>query len=385
MVTDKFLIREQNVSLVLNTIIRESEISRAKISQISGLNKASVSTITKDLIDNDLVFEIGEGEANKVGGRKPIILTFNHKAGLVLSMDLGPDYISGMLTYLNGEIINYENFEDIHLTSNNVFTYIVALYTQLTSQEYPDTPYGIVGLSLAIHGTVKDNQIMLTPNYTIGNEFIEQLAQYLSMPIYLENEANLAALGEYCFAGEYNHLVSLNIHTGIGAGFVQNGIIYQGFRGNSGEIGHSIIVPNGKACPCGNHGCLEQYASLASLTGAIKKELKLDHVSTQDIAQLYNKNEPVTQLVNENATYLSIAINNLGVLFDPEVIIINHPLYQALPHLIDEVRANLNSSLTTELIVHTSTLYNLATLYGGVANVVKQYLNIEDLKFLKTK
>ncbi|MGO4936087.1 ROK family protein [Fundicoccus sp. Sow4_H7] len=380
MVTDKYIIREQNEALVLNTIIREKQISRAKISTMSGLNKASVSSITKKLIEEDLILEIGEGESKLLGGRKPIILSFNKKAGLVLSMDLGPDYISGMLTYLDGEIVDYEIFEHINLNAFNIFTYIVALYTQLTTINIADFTHGMIGLSLAIHGTVIDNQIRITPNYQIGNDFITQLENYFKIPIYLENEANLAALGEYCFSNEYDYLLNLNIHRGIGSGFIQNGHIYEGSRGYSGEIGHTIIVPDGKKCPCGNKGCLEQYASNAVLIESIKEKLALEHLIINEVGQLYHTNKEVKDILLQNAKYLSIAINNLAVLFDPEVVIINHPLYHELPELIEEIQNRMISSLTDNIALQVSNLLNQATLLGGVANVIKKYLNIEDLK-----
>lgn len=383
MITDKYFIREKNEALVLNTIIREENISRAQISSITGLNKASVSEITKKLIEEQLVSEVGEGESNKVGGRKPIILTFNKRAGLALSIDIGPDYINGMVTYLDGKVIANESFIDIHITSTNVFTYIVALYTQLSLQKFAKVPHGIVGMSIAIHGVVQNNKIILTPNYAIGNEFLTQLKEYFSFPIYLENEANLAALGEYSFGEESKHLVSLNIQTGIGSGFIQNGVIYEGSRGNSGEVGHTTIVPNGKLCSCGNRGCLERYASLSTLMNEVKQVMEVDTINVDDLKTLYFSNTTIESLLNQNAFYLSIAITNLAVLFDPEIIIINNPLYKAIPKLMEVVKKELTSSFIKDIEVRTSKLTYSATLIGGVANVVKQFLNIDDLKLIK--
>src|SRR5699024_1484786 len=88
-----------------------------------------------------------------------------------------------------------------------------------------------------------------------------ELQQALDMPVYVENEANLTALAETSFSTNKLNLVSVSIHSGIGAGIIINGELYHGRNGHSGEVGHMILYPHGVACPCGNKGCLEQYCS----------------------------------------------------------------------------------------------------------------------------
>lgn len=104
MISSKYTIREQNEAKILNQIIKSGEISRAELSQVSFLNKASVSSIIKKLIDDHLVIEQRIGEAN-TRGRKPILLTFNAKSALIIGIDLGYDYIDAMISYLDGSEI----------------------------------------------------------------------------------------------------------------------------------------------------------------------------------------------------------------------------------------------------------------------------------------
>ncbi|HAT4801695.1 TPA: winged helix-turn-helix transcriptional regulator, partial [Clostridioides difficile] len=113
MVTDKYTIREMNERLVLEQIIKNGPISRASIASTIGLNKATISAITKKLIDESLVHEIGIGNSTHSGGRKPILLVFNKCAGISLSMDIGYDYIFSSLSYLDGTIINSKKLTDI--------------------------------------------------------------------------------------------------------------------------------------------------------------------------------------------------------------------------------------------------------------------------------
>lgn len=105
MVTDKYVIREQNASLVMEQIVQHAPISRATLSANIGLNKATVSDITKKLLEEKLIEEIGIGESSHSGGRKPILLQLNKKAGLSIAIELGYDFISTMVTYLDGEVV----------------------------------------------------------------------------------------------------------------------------------------------------------------------------------------------------------------------------------------------------------------------------------------
>ncbi|MCL1948832.1 MAG: MarR family transcriptional regulator, partial [Turicibacter sp.] len=114
-VTDRYVIRERNEKLVLKTIIRRDSISRADIAKETLLNKATVSSIVADLLDRNLLTELGEGQSS--GGRKPILVRFNHQAGIVLSVDLRPDRMIFLFTYLNGEPLMEERLPKIKMTN----------------------------------------------------------------------------------------------------------------------------------------------------------------------------------------------------------------------------------------------------------------------------
>src|SRR5699024_9803931 len=104
------------------------------------------------------------------------------------------------------------------------------------------------------------------PYYNLSEtDLVKQLEDILHVPIYLENEANLAAMAESSLNNLHKNIVNCSIHTGIGAGVIIAGKLYRGFEGRSGEIGHTTLYPGGLQCPCGNKGCLEQYCSQSSI------------------------------------------------------------------------------------------------------------------------
>jgi predicted NBD/HSP70 family sugar kinase len=260
LIHSKYTIRENNEATVLNAIISQKEISRAELSVHTGLNKASMSSITKKLLEDELIHEDRIGDAARIGGRKPIMLTFNGKAALTLSVDIAPNYVEGLIAYVDGKVLYEAEIKGIKVSAENALSHITELVEKLM-QHAEETPHGIIGLCVAIHGLVDQEEIVFTPNYTLQSDLKVQLEDVYPFYVHLENEANLAALGEYTFGSISDSVVSLSIHTGIGAGIVENGKLRTGKKGIAGEIGHSILYPDGRKCPCGNEGCFEQYAS----------------------------------------------------------------------------------------------------------------------------
>ncbi len=391
MVVNKYLIREQNESIVLKMIIENEPISRAEIAARTNLNKASVSSITKTLLDNHLVQEIGPGSTGASGGRKPILLKFNGHCALGVALDIGDDYISAVLSYINGEIIHSLIHKELAVHRDNILMLAGDMIRRFEGIS-PPTPHGIVGVAAAIHGIVCDNQIRFTPYYDLAKMDLAELLQNdFPYPVILENEANLTAVGEYSFSCSSDNIISISIHSGIGAGIVQNGTLQTGRHGQAGEIGHSILVPEGKACPCGNSGCLEQYASNKALYEAFAAQKGLaangedgTAVNSDTLSQAFRAGDSfAVELLHENARLLAIGVNNVTTFFDPQMIIINSSVYRKNPILIERLVENIKSSFANKITVQNSLLAEKAPLYGGIAAVAMRFLNIPNLKFGK--
>lgn len=380
LIHSKYTIRENNEATILNAIISQKEISRAELSVLAGLNKASVSAITKKLLEDELIHEDRIGDAARIGGRKPIMLTFNGKAALTLSLDVAPNYVEGLIAYIDGKVLYESEIRGIKVSSDNVLTYITEMVEKL-SEHAVETPHGIIGVCIAIHGLVTQEEIIFTPNYTLPSDLKSQLEEIYPFYVYLENEANLAALGEYTFGSISDSVVSMSIHTGIGAGIVENGKLRTGKKGIAGEIGHSILYPDGRKCPCGNEGCLEQYASHQAIYSELEQMLALPGINSSVVIERYKKGDPVVQkTLRTNAHYLSIAVNNLAVIYKPDLVVINSSIYSQIPELLQVLRNNLKGKFSHGTPVVSSSLKRKATLFGGVAKSTQNFLNIQNLK-----
>ena len=120
MISSVYSIRNNNESLVLKAIIENGPISRASLSELTTLNKASISSIVKTLIEERLVNETGIGDASSMGGRKPILLEYNSSSGAVVAIDIGYNYINVLVTFLDGKIILEQQLRKIEINTNTI-------------------------------------------------------------------------------------------------------------------------------------------------------------------------------------------------------------------------------------------------------------------------
>lgn len=380
MLISRNTVREENEQRVIQIINQQPNISRVELSHKTGLTKATISSIVNQMVDSRLILEIGAGSSSSVGGRKPILLKINKKAGISLSIDLGYNYIYAMSTFLDGEIIE-ETKNNILITKENVVSEIkdILAYFERNS---PETSHGIIGLSIAIHGIVYKNKILFTPYYNLSEiDLYTELSEDIPIPIYIENEANLSALGEKsCYFTESN-LVSISIHSGIGAGIIINNELYHGREGKSGEIGHTILIPDGKICPCGNKGCLEQYSSEENIIKEYNKIKKEEHLTLFDLKRnFYEHEKEADYILQIFSSFIAIGVNNVITSFGPDKVYLNSILIQEIPEILTYIQNNLVSTLNKNIPVVISSLGERATLLGATALNLQKFFNITSVK-----
>lgn len=171
------------------------------------------------------------------------------------------------------------------------------------------------------------------------------------------------------------------MHSGIGAGIVRNGILQIGSHGFAGEIGHQIIVLDGKKCECGNSGCLEAYAANKACFEQFAQLKNVDFVNAIILREYYQNGDlDAKKVVEENTRYLSTGINNTIAHYDPEVIVLNSSLYREIPEMIPMLKENLSDRFSKAVVVRNSSLNERATLLGGLVFNLQHFLNINHMK-----
>ena len=373
----KELIRDINTKLVLETIINNTAISRAAIAKHLGLTKATISAIVQELINKKLVIEIGSDDTSL--GRKPILLSLHKKAGHVICIDLGVDTISALISDLIGEDCSLKQIK----TPKNTANILNVLIDLIESMKVPkDTPFGLVGITLGIHGLIANNQVSFAPYYNLtGINLAEGLEQHFGTPVYLENEANLSVIGEKTFQYDYPNIANISVHSGIGLGIIINHQLYTGYNGRAGEIGHTIIEIDGRPCPCGNNGCFEQYASERSLLKEFATRKGFEEATFDQFKNAFEVKDPdAVKIMEDFVKYMSIGINNILNAYNPDIVIINSAFTINFPHITESIEAALSSKMNSYIHIVPSVLQDTSILLGGVCVAIKGFLGVELLK-----
>ncbi|MBC1710426.1 ROK family transcriptional regulator [Listeria welshimeri] len=376
MFTNRTVIRESNERIVLNTIAQKGPHSRALLSDTIGLNKATISDIVKKLIAQKLINEVGIGESTNLGGRKPIMLELNAKAGFSVSVDIGYNYIDVMAQRLDGTAYKRELFPFIVIKRETIIQEISDILDVFLSS-LPKSPFGIVGILIAIHGVVLDNQIQFTPAYDLaGLDFSSTLHEQFACPVYLENEANLLAVSDHTKEESYANLVSISIHSGIGSGVILNNELYTGINGYAGEIGHmQIVTENGRPCPCGASGCLECYASEKNILDTYQTRTGNKNALVTDLCRAFTeKEEEAIAVINDMVRYLATGIQNLTALYNPEIIFINSEISRLIPDFTKQIESRLTSFTSKNIAIKESHLGEEAILYGAGYLIIQRFL-----------
>src|SRR5699024_7103225 len=157
--------REQNTHAILSQIINHPEISRAEISKQTNLNKASVSEIIRNLIDEQYVVETGIGKSSTAGGRKPILLRINKKEGFYFNCDVRYDKIRYNVSYPIRDVVSYDSV-DMTIDQLNIFLDVENIIRNF-QQNMEKNPYGIICITIEIHGVVSNNKIIFTLFYDL--------------------------------------------------------------------------------------------------------------------------------------------------------------------------------------------------------------------------
>jgi len=378
---DQTFLRAMNRSITLHLLRFRSPISRTDISLESGLNKASVTAVISDLMTEDYVHEIGQGQSFG-SGRRPVLLQFNGSAGYVVGVEVGVGTVRCAVTDLNAHIVVYED----HVLADNASLHdIIDVIIRLVRSVCVRTPpshHGIVGVGVAVPGLVDYNTGLVwhAPNLDWRDVALgELLARELEFPILIDNEANVATLAEqmYGCGRDFPYFVYISGGVGIGAGIIEHGELMRGHQGMAGEFGHMTIQMDGPLCRCGNRGCLEVYASKRAIVEryAALAGHKIDWLTLLDEVQ--QGEQIALQCVETTAKYLGTGILNIVSGLNPGAIIIGNHLALLKEKLTDPIsrmieQRSLGASHAS-VEVRSSALGADASLLGAAALAINRH------------
>nr|WP_279382450.1 ROK family protein [Acanthopleuribacter pedis] len=208
------------------------------------------------------------GLAKKSVGKPPTLLSFNKDARQLITLDLASDMFRGSLMNLRGEVLERVKVSLGEQRGPAAVEQVIALIEQL--QERATQP--VLGIGIGTPGVVEPYQGVVKNAINLNWTDLalrDVLEERFSLPVYLANDAQLAALAQFLFSSREDgiqNLILVKVGRGIGSGIIFGGEIFFGDGFSAGEIGHVVVDPNGKLCTCGHKGCLETVASTRALS-----------------------------------------------------------------------------------------------------------------------
>lgn len=273
---DSALVRQINLSVIMNHMRKQAPISRAGLAQATGLNKTTVSSLVDELLQRQFVREMGSTITGK--GHPAIMLGFNPATGFIVGCEIGVDFILVVCTNFAPEIIwRHEEHTDPGMGREAILDRAKMLLNDAIQKGYQGHG-ALLGIGIGVAALIDQStgEMLFAPNlkwlepFPIRAMFQEAFPQ---APVIIDNEANIAALGEHYFGVAQNHdeVLYLSAGVGLGSGIVHDGRVFSGVTGVGAEMGHMIMDPNGELCSCGNYGCWETQVSQRALFRHIQK------------------------------------------------------------------------------------------------------------------
>jgi glucokinase-like ROK family protein len=357
---DQTLLREMNLAAIMNHVRERAPVSRTALAGATGLNKTTVSSLVRELIDRGFLHEINTW-SNGIG-RPAVMLELNPQAGCIISCEIGVDFILVIRANFSSEIVwRHQERTQPELGQDAIMQRVLALLHRATEPQ-SGCRTRLLGLAIGIPGLIdqESGTVLFAPNLGWQNIPVRDLLRAeFDTPLFVDNEANLAALGEYYFgaATGYDEVLYISDGVGLGGGIVRNGQLFKGATGFAGEFGHMTMDPNGLECNCGNRGCWETLVSQRALFRLVREAIEagqstlvtqlvngdLDRMSIATVVQAARANDSVAlEALATIGRYLGIGIANLVNALNPKLVVFGGILSLAWDYLAPAIREELH-------------------------------------------
>ena len=393
---DQESVRKVNTSLVLNALRLHAPISRAELANITRLNRSTISNIVNVLLEDGLVLEMDAMES-KIG-RPGIALALRPEGGAVIGVEIGVGFISVILTDFVANILWREWIEFLPSKPQiEVISDTEILIDQAISFA-EEKHLRVLGIGLGVPGlvNVQKGELLFAPNLGWRDvPFRLMWNQRFHLPLFVENEANLGALGEYYFGvgRDVDNFIYLSSGVGLGGGVIIDGKLFKGGRGFAGEIGHIQRDPQGELCGCGRRGCWETQVGPRAVLQRVKYSMQsdpansaakyangdLDNLTFNQVVDCALQGDQLCRsALEEVGNNLGTGIADLANIFNPQMVVIGGAFSYGreiiLPVLENTISAETLPAVKEELSIIFSEHGADACVLGAIAVVLDDIL-----------
>ncbi|HEY4082541.1 MAG TPA: ROK family transcriptional regulator [Burkholderiaceae bacterium] len=310
-------------------------LSRADLAAAVGLTKSTVSLLIAELINEGWLVEreiVATGDL----GRRPTPLFIGPNRQLI-GVEVGIESVRVVLTSLTGEVLaSTVAHYGASKSAKACIALVATTLLKLHRQKIDEAQHRVIGIGIGLPGGVDEARgyLHFASNFgwrdvPFGALLTEKLAGTLlaGVPLLVQNEADVAALGELEFNPEQvaDPLLFVSINQGVGAGVIVGNRLLTGHRGFAGEVGHVILQVNGPLCTCGRHGCAAALIGLRALLRT--PDTAEDELPAASLAELQKRLEAkdarTLKAVKKAGAYLGVLLHNLSVAYDPASIVLS--------------------------------------------------------------
>jgi predicted NBD/HSP70 family sugar kinase len=324
------LLKDINRMALVRYLCAKPGLSRADLATAVGLTKSTVTMLVRELLAEGWLIE-REVVATGDVGRRPTPLFIDPSRLLLMGAEVGIDSVRVVATSLTGDVLarvvtSYGTSKSARARVGSLAAAMLKVRKQLDEREHR-----IIGIGVGLPGGVDEVRgfLHLAPNLQwrdvpVGALLVARLADstLAGIPLYLQNEADVAAIGEMEFnpSQATDPLLYLSINQGVGAGVIVGDHLLTGSRGFAGEVGHIVLQINGPLCSCGRWGCAEALIGMRSMLPLAKQELASP---IEEIERRLKKHDGDTVLaVKKAGGYLGVLLQNVASAYDPGCIVL---------------------------------------------------------------
>ena len=355
--------------------------SRADVARHTGLSRSTVSTIVAGLQAEGMVVDRDADGRASGGGRPPALIALDPGAGLAIGIDFGKRHLAVAIADLSHELLAEEWREMPDDYDADTGLGRAAELVELLLEESGADSGRLLGVGMGLPGPIHRSGVVgssaILPGWA-GTHAAELMSERLGTEVWLRNDANLGALAESIWGAgrDAAGLVYLKLATGIGAGIVLDGRLFEGAGGTAGEIGHTSLDETGDICRCGSRGCLETYASGTAIAALLSRSLG-EPLGVDDVlARAVDGDPGCRRALADAGRHIGAAVADLCNLINPERIVVGGSMAVAGDVLLDPLREAVGlraiPSAAEDVEIVLGELGERAELLGAVALVLHE-------------
>ena len=393
------ILKRNNRNVVFSYMRNSGPVTIADLSEAIQLSRNTIVKIIEYYENDGFIENIGKGDSTEEGGKKPNLYQFNPLARVACGIELIEGKVTIVFTDLRAEVIKaYTEQLDWNTEVDLILKQVKEIYNRFL-ELHTITEDKVLGIAFGAHGVVdfSAGKILTSPHNPVWGENVnlrERMQKiFPGIPVYLDNRIRFEAFAELVKGdwGEAKDIIVLDVGEGTISGVILNNALRRGKHFLAGHIGHMILNPEDEEiCHCGGRGCFEMLISTKRLLRSARdgfsenpdsllfNDRGPEEIIPEDVFAASNSGDVFAQsLIDTISHWLAVGIHNLGLMYDPDIIVLQGTYAKAGEYLLNRVRKKVNEisllKVKQPLQIEYSRINDTAGAVGAAAYVISEF------------